>query len=176
VIAARDLLHDHRRTYRRFWQWSDAAADEFAMHGKLWTVFGWPLHAEGGDGARTARNFPMQGNGAEMMRLAASYMTEAGVEVCCPVHDAFLIEADAHELDDAVEAARQCMARASTDVLAGFTLRSDAATYVHPSRYSDPRGERMWATVMGLLGEVAPAHLQGASTHLQGAPARQVFL
>jgi len=176
VLAARDLLHDHRRTYREFWQWSDAAADEFALNGKLWTVFGWPLHADAGDGARTARNFPMQANGAEMMRIAASHMTEAGIEVCCPVHDAFLIEADAQDIDAAVEAARSCMARASADVLAGFTLRSDATVYAHPTRYSDPRGVRMWETVMGLLGGCAPTHLQCASTHLQCAPARQGFL
>lgn len=176
VLAARDLLRDHHRTYRRFWDWSDAAADRFALHGRLWTTFGWPLHAEAGDGERTARNFPMQGNGAEMMRIAACYMAESGVEVCAPVHDAFLVEAAADELDDAVEAARQCMARASADVLSGFTLRSDATTYTHPARYSDPRGARMWDVVQGLLRGSAPTHIQCAPTHLQCAPARQGFL
>ena len=34
-------------------------------------------------------NFPMQAGGAEMMRIAAIAATEAGIEVCCPVHDAF---------------------------------------------------------------------------------------
>ncbi len=176
VLAARDLLRDHHRTYRKFWQWSDAAADEFAMNGKLWTVFGWPLHAEAGDGARTARNFPMQANGAEMMRLAACYLVEAGVEVCCPVHDAFLIEAAEHELEDAIAETRRCMARASADLLSGFTLRSDVVTYAHPSRYSDPRGERMWAAVMGLLRGCVPAHVQCASTHVQCTSTRQGFL
>jgi DNA polymerase I len=28
-----------------------------------------------------------------MMRIAAIAATEAGIEVCCPVHDAFLISA-----------------------------------------------------------------------------------
>jgi hypothetical protein len=176
VIAARDLLRDHRHTYRKFWQWSDAAADEFAMHGRLWTVFGWPLHAEAGDGERTARNFPMQANGAEMMRLAASYMTEEGLTVCAPVHDAFLIEADQRDLAEAVAVARASMARASTDVLAGFTLRTDATGYIHPDRYSDARGERMWRTVMELLEGCAPAHVQCAPAHPQSAPARQGFL
>ena len=176
VIAGRDLLSAHHRTYRKFWQWSDAAADEFAMNGKLWTVFGWPLYAEAGDGARTARNFPMQANGAEMMRLASCYMVEAGIEVCCPVHDAFLIEACEFEIKDAIAEARRCMARASTDLLSGFPLRSDVATCTYPARYSDPRGERMWATVMRLLSECAPAHVQCASTHTQCAPARQGFI
>jgi hypothetical protein len=38
-------------------------------------------------------NWPMQANGAEMMRIAAMAATEAGIEVCAPVHDAFLIAA-----------------------------------------------------------------------------------
>jgi len=151
MIAARDLLRDHRHTYAKFWKWSDAVADQFAVNGKLWTVFGWPLHSESGDGERTARNFPMQANGSEMMRLAACYMTESGLTVCAPVHDAFLIESPSNEIAEAVQLARNCMARASADVLAGFTLRTDATVYRHPDRYMDPRGTRMWRTVMDLL-------------------------
>ncbi len=45
------------------------------------------------------------------------------------------------------------MAEASRVVLAGFELRSDAKTVWWPDRYTDPRGEEMWQTVMGILGE-----------------------
>ena len=41
----------------------------------------------------------MQANGAEMMRLAAIAATEAGIEVCAPVHDAFLIAAPLSRLE-----------------------------------------------------------------------------
>jgi hypothetical protein len=34
----------------------------------------------------------MQGNGAEMLRIACIFLTEAGIRVCAPVHDALLIE------------------------------------------------------------------------------------
>jgi hypothetical protein len=93
----------------------------------------------------------MQANGAEMMRLAANYMTEAGLTVCAPVHDAFLIEADDTDIEDAARLACSFMERASTDVLAGFSLRTDATIYRRPNRYMDSRGERMWNTVMRLL-------------------------
>ena len=43
----------------------------------------------------TLRNFPMQANGAEMLRLACCLATERGIEVCAPVHDALLVEGDA---------------------------------------------------------------------------------
>ena len=46
-----------------------------------------------------------------------------------------------------------CMREASEVVLAGFLLRSEPKIVRYPDRYSDPRGERFWATVWGLLGD-----------------------
>jgi len=60
---------------------------------QLWTVFGWTIHTGAKVNPRSLRNFPMQGNGAEMLRLACCFATEQGIRVCAPVHDALLIEA-----------------------------------------------------------------------------------
>ena len=54
------------------------------------------------------------------------------------------------------------MAEASRVVLAGFELRSDAKIVRHPDRYMDPRGERMWDTVMGILLSIPEPELVGA--------------
>jgi hypothetical protein len=43
-------------------------------------------------------NFPMQANGAEMLRLACCLAIERGLAVCAPVHDAILIEAPLAEM------------------------------------------------------------------------------
>jgi hypothetical protein len=98
----------------------------------------------------------MQANGAEMMRIAAILMTEAGVRVCAPVHDAFLIEAPLDQLDAIVEHARSLMREASRVVLGGFELGSDAKVIRYPERYSDKRGVAMWEAVMKLLDEIEP--------------------
>ena len=87
-IVARDLLRAHRETYRVFWEWSDAAVDFAMLTGFLHTVFGWHVHVGENPNPRSLRNFPMQANGAEMMRIAACLATERGIEVCAPVHDA----------------------------------------------------------------------------------------
>ena len=55
------------------------------------TVFGWRVHVGPDANPRSLRNFPMQANGAEMLRLACCLATERGIEVCAPVHDALLI-------------------------------------------------------------------------------------
>ena len=73
AIVARDLLKVHRETYRAFWSWSDAAVDKAMLTGSLHTVFGWHLHVGEKPNPRSLRNFPMQANGAEMLRLACSW-------------------------------------------------------------------------------------------------------
>ena len=52
----------------------------------------------------------MQANGAEMMRIAMIQMVKEGIEVCAPVHDAFLIEAPLENLEKSVHRAQEIMA------------------------------------------------------------------
>ena len=93
----------------------------------------------------------MQANGAEMMRLAACLGTENGIRICALGHDAFLVEAPAERLDEDVERMRGYMAEASRTVLAGFELRTEVKPVHYLDHYRDPRGETMFAKVMGLL-------------------------
>ena len=148
---AESLLRAHRRTYPRFWAWSDGAVDFATAFGSIHTVFGWRLHVGDDPNVRSIRNFPMQANGAEMLRLACCFATEAGVSVCAPVHDALLIEADTDSIQRAVAATRAAMKRASEIVLAGVALRTDVRVVAHPGRYGDSRGQAMWSRVMRIL-------------------------
>jgi hypothetical protein len=123
------------------------------LHKELWTAFGWTVHVTENPNPRFIRNFPMQANGAEMLRLACIFVTEAGIRICAPVHDAILIEATLSELDEAVATTQELMARASAEVLGGFSLRSDAKIVRYPERYMDERGIAMWQKVWGLIEE-----------------------
>jgi hypothetical protein len=151
-VVARDLLRRHRETYRIFWRWSDAAVDQAMLTGSLHTVFGWHVHVGEQPNPRSLRNFPMQANGAEMLRLACCFATERGVEVCAPVHDAILICAPFDRLEADIAAARGAMAEASRVVLTGFELITDVKKVCWPDRYMDPRGAVMWDRVEQLLG------------------------
>jgi hypothetical protein len=157
VQDARGLLRQHHRTYRTFWRWSDAVRAEAEGRGELVATYGWKVHVRPEANPRSLRNFPMQANGAEMMRLACCFLTEAGVRVCAPVHDALLIEAPAADIDRAVEACQQEMGRASEAVLGRFALRTEAKVVRFPDRYMDGRGQAMWDTVFGLLDGEAVA-------------------
>jgi DNA polymerase-1 len=154
VARARQLLNLHRQTYRTFWAWSDATQDEAILNGKLWTTFGWEIRVSGQVNARSLRNFPMQGNGAEMLRIACIFLTEAGIRVCAPVHDAVLIELPLVGLEQGIAKAQGLMRQASSAVLGDFELGSDAKIICHPDRYMDERGQVMWDTVMSLIQKI----------------------
>ena len=152
VAHARELLDLHHRTYRVFWSWSEGIVNQAVLGGSLWTTYGWNLHTGDAPNDRSLRNFPMQANGAEMMRLACIRLTREGMRVCAPVHDALLIEAPLDALDTAVAHTQAGMCWASAQVLAGYELTSDAELVLSPQRYVDKRGIKMWNTVMDASG------------------------
>jgi hypothetical protein len=98
--------------------------------------------------------------GAEMMRLAACLATERGIQVCCPVHDAFLIEANAdqsrvRECQHSRNYSHKC-ARSSNGAGVTWALlsrsrdRSWTAVFsqISPnSRRSTSDGSKLWNTV-----------------------------
>lgn len=154
---AKELLRLHRNTYGRFWRWNDDTVSDAMITNQIRTVFGWRRQIgrePNGQppNARSLMNFPMQANGAEMMRIAAIAATEAGIEVCAPVHDAFLISAPKGRLDADVAAMREIMSAAGRVVTGGLNIRTDAEIIRWPDRYMDERGEAMWNWVIALLG------------------------
>ncbi len=85
------------------------------------------------------------------MRLACCLLTERGIRVCAPIHDALLVEGPVDGIADVVAATTRAMREASELVLPGFPLRSEAKVIKHPERYSDDRGKQMWRTVTAIL-------------------------
>ncbi len=151
VAEARRLLLAHRRAYRVFWAWVERATDSAKLQNYIDTCFGWRLHVTAETRTTSLLNHPMQAHGAEMLRLACILVTEQGIDVCAPVHDALLVECAESELDGVVAQVRALMGRASRLVLAGFEVRTDAEVIHYPSRYQDPRGAPMWGQVLEVL-------------------------
>jgi DNA polymerase family A len=152
-IVARGLLEHHHRIYARFWDWSNNRVNRYLLYNEQQTVFGWRLRFRGHPKINSVRNFDMQANGAEMLRLACCRGTEAGISICAPVHDAILMMAPLDRLDEDVARMRAHMEEASQVVLRGFRLRSDQHVFRYPERYSDPqgRGQFMLEMVLKLL-------------------------
>jgi DNA polymerase I len=149
-FKARVLLGLHRETFPAFWSWVNGAVNHALLRGSIHAIFGWRYNVCSDPNVRSLQNWPVQANAAEMMRLAACMLTEAGIDVCCPVHDAFLIEGPVSQKDEIIAGAQSIMAEASAIVLDGFKLRSEANT-IHPGeRLHDKRGREFYEMILGL--------------------------
>lgn len=161
IAKAKELLELHKRTYKKFWQWIEAVLNYAMLHGRLNTAFGWQVHTGTSPNPRFLQNFPMQANGAEMLRIACCLIVEAGIKICAPVHDAILIEAPLSDLENAVTITQQLMADASDLVLNGFRLRTEVGIIRYPEHYNDERGEKMRIAIDKALLKHSSLEIQG---------------
>lgn len=151
---ARSLLLQHRETFPALWSWMNGAVNHALLTGWIVARFGWAYHVGDGPNPRSLQNWPVQSNAAEMMRLAACMLTEAGIDVCCPVHDAFLIEGPADQAEEVIARTQEIMAEASAITLDGFRLRSDAKIVMPGERYHDDRGREFFERILRNLEDV----------------------
>jgi hypothetical protein len=100
TLRARQLLIMHRKVYKQFWDWSDNLYNLTINRNRLNTVFGWQLIVPADLNPRSVRNFPMQANAAEMLRIACILMVKNGIQLCAPIHDAVLIEATEDNIEE----------------------------------------------------------------------------
>ena len=154
VAFARHLLQKHRSTFPVFWSWSQSQVDAAMLELSNRTVFGWQIQTTGRDNPRFLANFPMQANGAEMLRLACCLATEDGINVCCPIHDALLVEGHSSTMEQTVRRTMEHMTEASRVVLDGFELSADYKIVRWPDRYHDEdRGVEMWNRITDLASQ-----------------------
>jgi len=156
VLAAKEILRQHRLRYSTYWQWIEAWTHRSYAEGQTSTCFGWDFRLDQRVKESTLMNWPVQAHCAEILRVSCILAAKLGLKLLAPVHDAILIEAPIDRIDHDVALLRECMRRASRIVLnpAGgtFELRTDADPLIvpskaHPIRYEDKRGEKTWAAV-----------------------------
>lgn len=151
-FSARELINSHKATYSKFWDWRELIIMHARLSGFLQTVYGWKIHVTPETKTLTLGNFPMQANGAEILRLACCFGSENGIKICGPVHDAVLIEASEEDIEKKTVSMQHHMEMAAAKVLNGFKLRTEARIIKFPDRFTDGRGTEMWNTVMKILG------------------------
>ena len=151
---ARELHRMHRTLYPKFWSWSERRLPNY--HDELHTVFGWKIRPLPGEN-RTIRNFPMQGNGGEILREATCRLVDAGVDVCALVHDAIVIISPTERLEEDIDKTVQAMQGASKAVLGGFAVDVESNVASYPQSYVDKDGAEMWNRLCRLMCEVKSA-------------------
>ena len=150
-IEAKALLNIHRRLYSDYWRWSESAVSYASLMGKIHTAFGWQLLVTHQTNPRTLQNFPMQANGAEILRLACCFLYEAGFKVCAPIHDAVLIECAVDDIPNTLHDSKSLLAMASRIVLDGFELRTSEKIVEHPQRLGNDSDNDIWQVIQTTL-------------------------
>lgn len=157
LAQAKILLELHRGTYPQFHEWAENIMEHAFVDGSLSTCFGWVRHYPSYDdepiNLRSARNHVIQGDSAEMLRLAARIAQHQGITLCAPLHDALLIESDMGDINRAVSITKKAMQDASAIVLDGFRITVDTEVYAYPNRFYDKDGLQMWNLVWSLVGQ-----------------------
>ncbi len=153
-LVASAVIERHQQTYPRFWQWRADLIDSAMLSRRMETVFGWPLYLSSSPNKRTLSNFAAQGNGAEMLRLAAWRLCEAGIIPNMLIHDGLLLEVEG---DEQIAQAIDIMKAAGRYVCDGLEIGVDVDQRLeNGARYRDKRpvAKTMWATMMRALQEV----------------------
>ena len=156
LVRSAYILRQIAEQFPVFWAWARRMEDVGQLTGRLVTRYGWQFYVHDGTRSTTVRNFSVQANGAEMLRLAAYYAVQAGVKVCALLHDALLVEAPAAEGAAVLAATRAAMDAASAAVLDGEVIATDVPEEQiirYPARFPAP--QETWQTVLGLLGELS---------------------
>jgi DNA polymerase-1 len=156
---AHEMLLHHRGLFSQYWHWSEDWLHHSLDSGTMRTVFGWQCATGIVEfNERSIRNYPVQANCADLFRLAYVWGTRHGLTLIAPVHDAILLESTDDRIEADVALMQEIMRRASRVILnptaaGAIELRTDAKIIRHPGRYTDPRGEELWNTVLKLLAE-----------------------
>jgi DNA polymerase I-like protein with 3'-5' exonuclease and polymerase domains len=153
-LIASTIIERHKRTYPRFWQWRSDMVQQAMLARKIETEFGWPLYLTNSPNKRTLYNFPMQGGGAEMLRLAVWQLCEANIVPCMLIHDGILLEVTGEE---ELEHAKEIMRAAGRATCNGLEIGVDVDQKLrNGARYRDKRpvAQEMWATIMHALQAV----------------------
>jgi hypothetical protein len=152
------IIDETRARYPVLEAWLQRVTTKAAHCVPIVCTLGWSLTAVGEPGEeRTFLNFPMQGNGSELLRLVIIRASHLPIIGCA--HDSFMVEAPIDQIEAVVAELQAIMRQASRDLF-GFELRADCKPtdiVRYPDRFVDKREreDRMqhWSWLMRLIEE-----------------------
>jgi hypothetical protein len=166
-VKARQIIDQTNARYPVLKAWLERIQIK-AAHGVLVTcVLGWSLKMISGqpDEQRTFKNFLMQANAAELMRLIIVRAGHLPLIGCA--HDSFIVEDTIERIEQTVAELREIIRQTSRDLFGGFELRADynpeTDCVCYPDRFVDEReredGMRHWNWLMALIEEAKNADI-----------------
>ena len=76
----------------------------------------------------------IQSTGPDLLRLCCCLVTERGISLCAPIHDAILVEDSLDVSSERLQEVREIMESASRTLLDGITIRTEGSDFPGPFR------------------------------------------
>ena len=154
---ARGIHAQHRHTYPTFHRYLGDAVTQAKFDRKIYSVLGWPMAVTGDTKHRTLMNFIAQAAAADAMRLAGIAARDAGIRICCSVHDSFWILAPEGDEGRTIAKMVDIMREAGAAVSGGLPIEVEVKAVIPAThnlgdlRKPGDKGYEMWAEVHELL-------------------------
>jgi DNA polymerase I len=167
------LIYQHKEIYHAYWEWRYDYIETGRLEGFVHTVSGWEAKVRPKVSPkypnRTPRinekalgNYPVQGAGSDILRVAAIRLTREGFRVAALIHDAIMVRCKLDELtigedgkvlpgDPFTERVKLVMADSAEEVLqCGVDMRIEESWTLYPNRFEvdldSPKtsGAKLW--------------------------------
>jgi DNA polymerase-1 len=142
---AEEIFDWHKATFSTYWDWIEETVYQARIDGYIRSVDGWTYFVTPTVRDTQLLNFPMQANGAAMMRCAVvNCLQTQQIDLVCTLHDALYINCLVKDQHNTASCLIECMVRACDEILQGkVKVRTDTSIYDHQKGYHDPRGDEI---------------------------------
>lgn len=139
------ILNWHKANFFEYWDWINDTVAKARMDGYIKSLDGWTYFVDKNVRYTQLLNFPMQANGAAMMRLAVINAAKMNsFDLVCTLHDAIYANSATQNKEKTIEDVISCMDAACMELLCGVVkIRTDVSVYDEFTGYQDPRGKEM---------------------------------
>jgi hypothetical protein len=170
IPQATELLRKMQKAFPKFFAWWDQAVLAASLAGYQTTKLGWRVHLPAGciPNARSLANHPVQGTGADILRVGSILAVERGVRLGAFVHDSIVVLGRSDTIHDSIATCQAAMMEAGRKVLGidlrislGGMVRDDqpdtplcSSPVLPPGRYFDEDGYPTWRLIRRLCPPV----------------------
>lgn len=155
---AREISSWHRETFAAYWRYVENEVNRARTRGWCMARDGWCYFANLNSKFTKLQNFPMQSNGAVMLREAIKYLDEIpDLELVCTLHDGLYVYCHEDAVDHHTNHLRRAMDVAARRVLHGapiaVPINIGIEVFDHSTGYFDDESQEMYSFIQNLLAE-----------------------
>lgn len=154
---AQQIHHWHKTTFTDYWQWTENTINQARQSGFIQSMDGWTYFVNDAIRDTQLLNFPMQANGAALMRLAIVNLEKyQDIDLICTQHDAIYVNTDVCNKERVIEHIQQSMDKACIDLFKGkITLRTELTIYDEFTGFNQNKATTPFERIINQLKDVA---------------------